>query len=525
MFRLVRFYVLSSIIAVVVISAALIFHRQGEIQRIIALAENQNIALGRAFANTIWPSLFAFVEAASSMPKAELRSHPNITEIDKVVRTVTANLRVIKIKIYNLEGLTVYSSSVNEIGELNDNNEGYLSAARSGIPASAFAVHETPSEFSKEFLDADLIESYLPIRRGDGPVEGVFELYTDVTALMKTIKKENMQLIVTYIGVIFLLYGTLFIAAMRANRTINRQHVELSDKNAALLEEVGERKRTQTALRQSRDEMEHRVRDRTRKLEVEIAVNKQAEEELGRQRAILAHIDRISLVGEMATNLAHELNQPLTVISGCAQLSLKEIRSGSATIADLEDTLEQTYGQAERANAIIHNMKNFARKSEQERRQININNLIHEVADLLQSEARKHGTRLMLALSDNLPPALADPVQIQQIVVNLALNGMEAMSQLPTDERILTIRTDSSGGNAIEVAVQNRGDVIAQENINTMFTPFYTSKADGLGLGLSISRSLVESHGGTLGATSTPNAGTVFYFTLPPTGQGPINDA
>jgi PAS domain S-box-containing protein len=647
MFRLIRFFLFTSTIAIAAIAIAIILHRQNEVGRLINFAERQNVALAQSLANTLWPRFSSFVASASTLEESQLREHSRTREIGKTVRRLSAGLPVLKVKIYDLQGLTVFSSEVAEIGENKSNNPGYFAAAQEGRPASKLTFRHAFSSFEGAVQDRDLVESYLPIRNGNGPVEGVFELYTDVTPLLAEIRRDTVNLAISFSLVFGLLYAILFAIVRRADRTIKQQYVDITDKNKALEREVAERRQIETALQQAHDELERRVADRTKELTMEISDRQRAEEKLRklsraveqspattiitdptghieyvnprftevtgytlqdiagqtprvlksgqtlsetyrelwetitagkewrgelrnrkkdgtlywaatsispildqegkvthflgiseditqrkraqdearRHRAELAHFGRVSIMGEMATSLAHELNQPLTVISGCAQFALDKLRLEKDGSEALRDPLEQAAEQAQRANEIIHRVRNFIQKADQEREATHINEAVRDVFNLLRSDAHEHGVAIKLELGDDLPSVMVDPIQIQQVIVNLAHNGIEAMSEDSLTSRFLTIRTRKGRNATIEVAVHNRGKPIRSEHLQHVFDPFFTTKPGGLGMGLSISRTIVEAHGGTLWAESAPESGTVFRFTLPTGSDQPSHDS
>jgi PAS domain S-box-containing protein len=257
----------------------------------------------------------------------------------------------------------------------------------------------------------------------------------------------------------------------------------------------------------------------------DITERKRAEDEARRQRNELAQLGRVIIMGEMATSLAHELNQPLTVISGCAQVCLKRLRSDGSKPEELLESMEQVTEQAERANQIIRRARSFIQKEEQERGKIDVNEAIRNVADLLHSDAREHGAGIELDLAAALPTVVADPFQIQQVILNLVHNGMEAMSEVRPALRHLTIHTSASGDGAVEIAVCDQGQGMPTEVLDRIFDPFFTTKSTGLGMGLSICRSIIESHGGRLWATSDSGIGTVFRFSLPIAGKSNRDDA
>ncbi|MFQ6017423.1 MAG: sensor histidine kinase [Kiloniellaceae bacterium] len=513
-FRLIRFFFLTSAVAATAITVAFVLYRQNEIDRLVEFAENQNVALARSFANTIWPRFSSFVASAAGSDRDALRARPEIRDIQEAMKKVASGLPVLKVKIYNLEGLTVYSSEPSEIGQDKRNNPGFLSAAREGKPASKLTYRYTFSSFEGTIQDRDLVESYLPIRQGDGPIEGVFELYTDVTPMLAAVQRPA-NLMVWLSLMLGVLYGMLFLVVRRADRTIKEQYADITQKNAALQHEVSERKQAEQALKRAHDELEQRIQERTRELTEEIAERKRAEDEARRHRNELAHFGRVSIMGEMATSLAHELNQPLTVISGCAQFCTDSLRAGKGRPEKLLDALEQMAGQADRANKIIRRIRDFIHKEEPERRAVDVNGVIRGVADLLRSDAREHGTEVKLDLVESVPLVMADPIQIQQVILNLAHNGMEAMSDGGSTLPCLTIHTSAPGHGAVEIAVCDEGQGIPAETMDRVFEPFVTTKTHGLGMGLSISRSIVEAHGGRLWATSDGKTGSVFHFTVP----------
>jgi signal transduction histidine kinase len=501
MFRLIRFFLLTSAAAAVAIAIALLVYRQNEVQRLIDFAEQQNVELARSFANSIWPEFSSFVMSVLGSDVSGQTGHEQTKALARAVKTATAELPVLKVKIYNLEGLTVYSSNLAEIGEYKTNNPGFFSAAQAGQPASKLTFRDTISSFEQTVQERDLVESYIPIRRGDGPVEGVFELYTDVTPLMVSMKQATTNLVIGFLPVFGLLYGALLLIVRRADRTIKQQYADIAEKNAA--------------LKDSRDELEARVAARTQELSDEVAERKRMHDEVQRHRDELAHVGRVSMIGEMATSLAHELNQPLAVISGCAQLCLKGLRSGVESQERLLDAVEQTAEQAERATKIVRRVRDFIHKEEPRKERVDINTAIRDIEALLHSDAREHGVDIQLDLAKFMLPVSADPIQLQQVVLNLAHNGIEAMEDSEADTRRLSIRTHSHRNGAIEVAVRDQGHGIPAESLDQLFDPFFTTKPHGLGMGLSISRSIIEAHGGRLWVTSDRKNGTTFHFTLP----------
>lgn len=248
----------------------------------------------------------------------------------------------------------------------------------------------------------------------------------------------------------------------------------------------------------------------------DITDRKWAEEEARKRLDELAHMSRVHSIGQMASGLAHEINQPLSAIGSYAQACALMLKSGSGNSDILRDSLEQIAQQTERAGDIVSRLRQFVRKGITERAPIDINDVVREVVELVTHEMNARGVRLNLDLDEQLPSAQVDRVQIEQVIVNLVRNAIDAMNISTVSDRWLTVRTGVGNPNGmIEVAVSDTGEGISQAEADRLFDAFFTTKADGMGLGLAISRSIVESHQGRLWATPNRDAGTTFRCTLP----------
>ncbi len=261
MFKLLRHFSLTSAVAILAVTVVLvILYRHNAMDDLVDIAERQNVALARSFANTIWPQYSPYVGSVPGLDGDALRARPETRQIHEALMTLTAGLPVLKVKIYNLDGLTVFSSQASQMGEDKSNNRGFFAAARAGRPASKMVHKEKFSAFSGEVVNRDLVESYLPIRRGDGPVEGVFELYLDVTPLIGEIERSTRRLVIGFLLIFGVLYGALFLIVRRADRILKRQYVDvlrgeerIAAKNAALEREIIERTQAERALRESEE--------------------------------------------------------------------------------------------------------------------------------------------------------------------------------------------------------------------------------------------------------------------------------
>lgn len=247
---------------------------------------------------------------------------------------------------------------------------------------------------------------------------------------------------------------------------------------------------------------------------LDITERKQARERTRQQEEKLAATARLITMGEMASALAHELNQPLAAIAGYTAGSLNLLQSGGPGSAGLEEALRKTAQQAQRAGQIIRRVHEFVRQREPTRTAVRINSTVEEALGFAEAEARKRQVRISVRLAGDDPELQADPVLLQQVLLNLLRNGMDAMASTPAAERHLqvsVVRADA----AVTVAVADRGCGLTPQVRDQMFQPFFTTKAGGMGMGLHICRSIMETHGGRVWAEDHPGGGAVVAFSLP----------
>lgn len=238
-----------------------------------------------------------------------------------------------------------------------------------------------------------------------------------------------------------------------------------------------------------------------------------------RQQSLLAHASRLTLLGEMASGLAHEINQPIAAIALYAEAGLNRMPPALAP-DPARDLLEKIAAQSDRANAIIQRMRCFARQGKPQYATVRVQAVIEDVADFLHLEARRCAVELDYDLAADLPPILADPLQVQQVILNLAHNAIEAMSAaVGLETRRLEIKAGATV-EGVEIAVRDSGPGLKPEALAQWRHSFFTTKPEGLGLGLAISQSIVEAHGGRLWATANPDSGVTFHFTLRVAGCG-----
>ena len=224
---------------------------------------------------------------------------------------------------------------------------------------------------------------------------------------------------------------------------------------------------------------------------------------------------RLNTMGEMASGIAHELNQPLTAIATNAFASIQMLESGNISADKLADILETIGIQAERSGEIIRQLRQFVRKEQPERSLIYLNELINEVLMLIKPEARKAHVLIERRLDNSIKKVLVQPIQIEQVVLNLIKNAIEAVSHNDLSNRHILISTKMAGNHAVIVSVEDSGPGIDEQIRSGLFDPFITSKDNGLGLGLSISKGIIEANQGNIYLDSTSSKGSTFRFTLP----------
>ena len=249
------------------------------------------------------------------------------------------------------------------------------------------------------------------------------------------------------------------------------------------------------------------IRDITSRLEAEARSRRHAAE--------LAHISRVSLAGEMAAGLAHELSQPLTAITAYARGCLRLLRGSVTEPALLNEGMTEVVRQGERASDVLDRLREFVRGGEFRRTRTALEPLINAAIGLIRADAMRQDVEIATRIEAGLPAVLADRIQIEQVLLNLLRNAMDAMEEINTECRSIVIEARRNSRHAVEVAVVDSGPGISEEVAGTIFDPFVTTKPLGMGMGLSISRSIIESHGGSLRMTRNVPCGAIFSFDLP----------
>jgi PAS domain S-box-containing protein len=247
---------------------------------------------------------------------------------------------------------------------------------------------------------------------------------------------------------------------------------------------------------------------------VDITERKRADDELHRAREELAHVTRVLAMGELAASIAHEVNQPLAALVTNADAGLRWL-NGQPNIAEARESLRRISRDGNRASEVIARIRAFLGRAEPRKRELKLDEVMREAAALVQSEAHAKGASLVVTPAPGLPPVVADPVQFQQVILNLVLNALEAMERVTGRAKVVELSTDRYRHDELRVSVKDGGRGLDLQYAEKIFDAFFTTKPNGLGMGLAISRSIVEAHGGRLWATPNVGPGATFHFTLP----------
>lgn len=283
-----------------------------------------------------------------------------------------------------------------------------------------------------------------------------------------------------------------------------------------------EQNRAKESIRRARDELDARVKERTadlkmanQQLQSEIAEREAAENRLFEAQNEIARIARITTMGELVASIAHEVNQPLGSIVMSGDSCLRWLEAKPPNLDEAHQAVEAIIRDGTRASNVLVRTRKLLRRGERLRESLDINEVIREVLSLSDGELRRNGISMRIEMQENLPPATIDRVLLQQVLLNLIMNAMDAMRTISDRTRVLSIRTEEYASGTITVFVQDSGTGIDPDNLSRIFETFFTTKREGIGMGLTISRSIIEAHGGRLWAAANDGPGSTFCFTLP----------
>jgi C4-dicarboxylate-specific signal transduction histidine kinase len=260
-----------------------------------------------------------------------------------------------------------------------------------------------------------------------------------------------------------------------------------------------------------------RVRDHQRHLALQRREHERQRmmEEAQRQRDTISHLNRVAALGELATSLAHEINQPLGAILANAEASLHVLNTPAPDLADVRAALADIVEDGQRAGTVIQKMRSMLRPGDYKSEALDLNIVVREALLLVMNDASLRSIMLSLELAPDLPPVFSDSIQLQQVILNLVTNGMDAVTAAPATNRALVIRTwPALDGKHAVLEVEDSGSGIAAFDLDRIFDPFFTTKSDGMGMGLAISRSIVELSGGRIWAENSPSGGALFKVRL-----------
>ena len=248
---------------------------------------------------------------------------------------------------------------------------------------------------------------------------------------------------------------------------------------------------------------------------VDVTERKRAEEALREAQAELAHVTRVTILGELAASIAHEINQPLAAVITNGSACLRWLAGATPNLDEAREAVGRIIRDGKRASDVIGRIRALVKKSGTEQVRLDINEVIQEVVGLIQTEIPKNGVVLRMELAPDLPRVLGDRVQLQQVILNLVMNGIEAMSAVTDRSRDLLLRSRQYESDKVLIAVQDSGIGLQLESLDHLFEAFFTTKPKGMGMGLAISRSIMEAHGGRLWAVPNDGPGVTFEFALP----------
>jgi len=251
----------------------------------------------------------------------------------------------------------------------------------------------------------------------------------------------------------------------------------------------------------------------------DVTERKSAEMQAERSRQELAHFTRVSTMGELTASLAHELRQPLTTIMANAQAARRFLDSAPPDLRELRNALGDIIDDDQRAAEVVQRVRDMLSKGKLRPTRLDINEVIRSVTRMLSSDAAIRNVVVALELAPIPVVVNGDRVQLEQVVLNLLINAMEATSEVSDGNRTVIVRSEANGENAIHVAVQDAGTGLLANVHERVFEPFFTTKATGMGMGLSIAKSIIEAHGGAIWATNNPARGATFHFSLPELAQ------
>jgi len=291
---------------------------------------------------------------------------------------------------------------------------------------------------------------------------------------------------------------------------------------------TSKRKEAETALKEARDQLDGKVQERTaqlrqtnQQLQSEIAERQRAEETVHKTQADLAHLTRVMTMSELATSIAHEVNQPLAAIVTNGDACIRWLAVEPPNLERARDSVTRIINEGNRASEVIKRIRALSKKTSLQKSVLGIKEVIQDVLGLVEPELVKNRVLLTCEFKADLPSVFGDRIQLQQVILNLVMNSIEAMEEAKGRSRELLIKTETADPSRVLVSVRDSGIGLDAQQIEHIFEAFFTTKSEGVGMGLSISRTIIEAHGGRLWATANSGPGATFQFTLPTAEERP----
>ncbi|WP_293141583.1 sensor histidine kinase [Okeania sp. SIO3I5] len=502
------------------------FYRQQAVYDLVTLTEEKNVTLTKFFANTIWQKYGSFLSSTQTLSNEALAANPQIRQLNENVIVQLESLSVVKVKIYDLQGRTVFSTDFSQIGQDKSQTSGFLSA-KSGQVISQLGHRDTFKALKNILEDRDLLSSYIPVHANGNKrdIVGVFELYSDVTPLVQKINQTQCQIILGSIAILASLYGTLFLFIQRADRLLKRQYQQLQESESSYRNQADELKRVLHQLQQT-------------------------------QTQILQN-EKMSSLGQLVAGVAHEINNPVTFIHGnlhhiqkhtqdllrLIQLYQKhyphpvteiQVEAEEIELEFIEEDLPKVLSSIEigskRISDIVVSLRNFSRMDEVGIKAINIHEGLDSTLMILQHRlkgSREKPEIQVIKDYGTIPPVQCYPGMLNQVFMNImanAIDSLEEMIETKTNSEHhnlscqITLRTSLIKDKWVQIAIADNGCGIPQEIQERIFEPFFTTKpvGKGTGMGTSISYQIVtEKHQGKLEYFSTLGRGTEVVISIP----------
>jgi signal transduction histidine kinase len=502
------------------------FYRQKAIHELIVTTEENNIAITQIFSNTLWPQYSSFLSDTQSLTDDELREHPTIRQLDEDTRLQIKGLPVVKVKVFDLTGRTVFSTDSTQIGDNKSDSSGFLKA-RSGQVISQLDHRETFQALDSTLQDSHLLSSYIPIDGGnsDSQVVGVFELYTDVTPLLDRIQQTKWDIVLGSLVILAVLYLILFLFVRRADYLIERQYHKIQDSRS-------------------------QYRQKAKELEVTLL-------DLRNAQAMMLQSEKMSSLGQMVAGIAHEINNPINFVHG----NLKHVNQYASDLleliglyqkcypdpdpdiqtqveavdlnfiqADLPRILDSMNLGSSRIRDIILALRTFARLDEADIKSVDVHQSIESTLMILGHRLKANADRSEIDVIKDygeLPLVECYAGLLNQVFMNLLTNALDALDAkartqgyqgIGDETAQITITTKTLGSEWVKLIISDNGSGMSSDIRKHIFEPFFTTKAVGQGTGMGLSTSyqiITERHNGRLDCLSVPDQGTEFVIQLP----------